>query len=236
MKVSPLINISILLLFVLPLDSYANNPLTPFNYCDTGRVWSSYGTSVKAKGPSYLLVNTSGRFRGDTSVTLTFGNLDFYVDSNFYGNDRTDYAGDAYKTIPFNEKGTFAISVAFDRLTGYACSYTEVVVHDAPLILNTSLTGGSKITSSISSSVDPLSKGSGVRDITYTFKGLDTSTTETYKFSSRSSSVTSSFIPRYNGEYRVSVSVSDGSYSDFKTTGIIYYSGGQQCTTCGDLN
>lgn len=234
MKISSIICTSSLLL-MSSFHSFAASPAKAFSYCDTGREWSSYGTSVKAKGPTHLLVNSSGVFRGDTGGTFTFGNLDFYVNESFYGNDRTDYAGDAYKTIPFNVKGIFSVSVVYDKI-GRACSYVNVAVHDAPRINSSSLSGGSNITSTVASWIDPISKNGNTKSIIFSYRNLDYNSTQTYTVQSSSASTTKVFHPQYNGSYKVSVSVSDGTFAKGLTLGEVDYTGGQECRDCGNRN
>jgi len=202
--------------------------------CKNGKAYLAGGEAlgyVKAKGPTHAIVNTKVEFTGDTNLGF-FEDIKFYYEADYYATDQANIQGVAYKTIPLNGLGVKWITATW----GSACSYTEVVVHNAPYIINTSLIGGSTITTSITSRVDSNSKGQGLRNITYTYKNLDYNMTETYKVSSSLSSVTTNFNPTYNGEYRVSVSLSDGLYYDGAILGTVYYGGGQECTSCGNIN
>lgn len=116
---------------------------------------------------------------------------------------------------------------------GY-CNNKCFNVQDAPTITATSLNGGRSISTTVTSSVDQYSKGRGSRSITFTYINLFYGTTETKKINSSNSTVSNTYNPQHSGEYTVSVKVSDGTFSDSTNLGLVLYTGGQQCSTCGN--
>jgi len=98
-----------------------------------------------------------------------------------------------------------------------------------------SLYGGQSISTTVASSVDLYSKSKGLKNMTFTYVNIFYNTTETEKINSRDSTVTSTYHPQYNGEYKVSVRVSDGTFSDDTTLGYVMYTGGENCNTCSEI-
>lgn len=226
------------LLCISSFHSYANvvnipPSDIPFSWCETGRASTSGFAFIHAKGPTHQLVNTSAQFRGDSNNTHVFEDVNFYKSGILYRTDTSDIQGNAYANIAFNSKGRFAVSAV---ISGNACSYTQVQVHGAPNITNTTLSGGGTLTTTLKGNVDASSKGAGKKYITYTYRNVDFNITETFKVTSSAYTTTTKFHPRYNGEYRVSVSMSDGTFSDGTVLGLTRYSGGSDCPPGQDGN
>ena len=209
-------------------------------YLDWASLFAAVGSfsntsSMSTEGPDHVLQGVPYRYKYDGSwfdwssrlFTVFFGTSEF--DSQV--KTTSDWNNNAYKYLSFDN--TYGVGVVWSD--GKGCMAKSVMVQKPATISKVSLTVTDRIRVKVNASIDQYSKyameGTAPR-ITYSFRNMDTNTTETITTTSQDYT----FLPRYNGDIIVSASVFDGTYSKSLSLGTVIFEGAGYCRTCGDLN
>lgn len=100
----------------------------PVANCKEGRATSSAGyANLEAQGPSHVLLNSTRQYSGDSNWSLQFEYIDFYLNSQYLGDDEANLEGNAYKNITFSQLGLNKVFAVFSF-----CSFKKVWVQREP--------------------------------------------------------------------------------------------------------
>lgn len=205
----------------------------PPPWCSKDHSYPLLGTF---KGKSYVALGVPVRYKADLYLPNgIYRNVYYYTSEDGYvGKDNSGFKGNAYKHVTFDQQDSIGNGKVWGEIDG-ECAYQNVNIHTLPTGNAISLSGGLSIRATISSSIHPLSKnvieGNGRPTITFRYVNENWRTVETKVTSSQSIN----YYPRYNGPYRVSATISDGTYSKTIRIGETYYNGGIHCNTCGQI-
>lgn len=213
----------------------------------SGKYTESGNTFKVEANQNHQLFWKSGDFYPTYETTRKFS----YFSGNFFPTMHTNLTASEDYHIDISRGSNYITVIATDKevrqqvwdgtkwVDDYfvpLCEAIQVWGHNKPVVSSGSVSGGSSILASISITLDNYSKtkreGNGEPVVIWKFK--NTFYNQTESITTNSSSI--SFAPQYNGEYAVSVSVSDGTLSTLYTVGYIMFNGGINCTTCGNIN
>ncbi|WP_156413666.1 hypothetical protein [Lacimicrobium alkaliphilum] len=195
-------------------------------------------TDLTTEGPKYAAIGVTHQYKGDYPFSIP--PIDEYVDFfnsevGYVGSDQTNLDSNAYYSMSFSSsaRGLGWVWTVNEATT--KCSSLMIYIHTLPTGSANSISGGNKITTNISANIDSFSKnsieGNGLPKITYVY--LNTYWNREEKVISTSTQKTP--YPQYNGIYNVSARISDGTYSKTIQIGSVFYNGGQDCSSCGDI-
>jgi len=227
------------LLFKLAVfSSFLSVPLSAFSEIPPPWCVEDYSPSIldNFSGSKYVAIGVPVQYKADLQLPNgIYRNVYFYSSEDGYiGDDNSGLEGNAYKNITFDQMSSIGSGKVWGEIDGY-CVYKNVNVHTLPTGNAISLSGGSRIQATLSASIHTLSKnvveGNGSPGITYRFFN------EIWRINEIKTTTSQSiyYYPRYNGPYRVTATISDGTYSKTISLGSTFYTGGTSCNTCGQL-
>lgn len=216
-----------------------------------------YYNQNPAYGPSdgnYVIpfaVDSANYFNGHSSARYTFDELGHHKIYAAIG-DNASLNSTSWTCNGFDDAFCSASCPAWDPSTRSAngcvqtfsygsdetlCAFKKYTVQTKPTInLNSTSVTSQGITVNTTYHVDRKSKvkiEGGVPYIRYHLQNVDYPNVPAISVGSTSS--TKRITPQYRGQYKISVSVFDGTYTSSRAIGYAYFPYGTSCTTCGQI-